>query len=376
MKILFTDIHHGNGGGHVTYIMSLLQGLKDRHQIVLAVPPSGRLFRYACQVPGIRVQPGLYTSRLSALLPEVRALRRFLVQEQFDVVHVSGSSDHRHVMLACLGMRRAPAVVWTKHNLNRCTSFGHRLRAGLGTTAVIAVSEFVHRQLQRSPYQGLPLHVVRHGVDLEHYAPVSREQKASFQKQLLGQLVEPDTLVLGSTGGTDLEKGWLDLVQGVAQLPTDQQRRVVIVVAGDPPRQALQARLDAIDHQARVIFPGLVDDIRTVLGACDAGFVLSHREALSYAARESLAMGLPTLVSASGGLPENLRSGEQGWIVPVGDHHAIAQVVQNMLTNPTVLADMGKAARQHSLEYFALNDFVDATEAVYIQAARAANRAV
>lgn len=365
MKLLYTDIHHGNGGGHVTYLMSLIRGLKDRHDITLLCPPSGRLFRYASQLEGVRVLPGLYTSRLPALVREVAGLRRFLAHERFDLVHVSASADHRHMMLARAGLAQRPAIVWTRHNLHRIHSTGHRLRARFGTDAVIAVSQFVADDIARSAYGALPCHVIRHGIDTQHYAPVSPQHKAQLQQALLGGVAAPGTLLLGSTGGTDLAKGWIDLLRGVACLPREQQERLVLVVAGDPPGPAQQQAMQGIVHHARLVFPGLVDDIRQVLGACDAGFVLSHREALSYAARESLAMGLPTLVSNAGGLPENLVAGEHGDVVPVGDAAAIATVLAGWLNDPALCQRQGQAARRHAETHFALDGFLRATDAVY-----------
>jgi glycosyltransferase involved in cell wall biosynthesis len=370
MKLLFTDIHHGNGGGHVTYVMSLIRGLKDRHDITLAAPATGRLYRYASQIQGIRVVPALYTSRLPVLLREVAALRRFLQREAFDVVHVNGSADHRHVMLARMGLPSPPAIVWTKHNLHPVTSAGHRLRAWAGTNAVIAVSHYVAKVLGRSPYRKLPVNVIQHGIDTQHYCPVPAARKTELRRKMPGLAPEDGLIVLGSTGGTDVEKGWLDVLEGIALLPEQQQHQFGVVVAGDPPGARAQARLASIPHHARLVFPGLVDDVRDILGACDIGFVLSHREALSYACRESLAMGLPTLVSNAGGLPENLVSGEHGWIVPAGDAPAIAKVLATVVAEPKRLATIGAAARRHAVQAFALDGFVAATEQVYRSVAR------
>jgi len=139
MKILITDIHHGNGGGHVTYVLSLLKGLKNQYDLTVAAPPTGRLYQSALAERGVRVVPGLYTSRPLTLLKEVWRLRKFLRQERFDVVHVNGGADHRHVMLASLGLRHRPAIVWTKHNTNQVCRVGHRLHARFGEQASIVV---------------------------------------------------------------------------------------------------------------------------------------------------------------------------------------------------------------------------------------------
>lgn len=77
MKVLITDIHHGNGGGHVTYILGLLRGLAHQCEFTLAAPATGRLYREASQIPGVRVLPGLYTARIGTALSEIWNLRRF-----------------------------------------------------------------------------------------------------------------------------------------------------------------------------------------------------------------------------------------------------------------------------------------------------------
>lgn len=364
MKILYTNIHHGNGGGHVTYIMNLLRTLRDEHDLWLGTPAQSRLFRYAHDLPGVNVLDMRFTSRPAVLVQEVFALRRFLRREKFDLVHVNASADHRHFMLARMGLPSPPKIVWTRHNDRRVTSFGHRLRARLGTDHVIAVSDYVARGLAGSPYGSLPCTTIRHGIDTQYYAPVDAPRRAALRQRWFGAGHER-LIVMGSVGGTDTEKGWLELVQAIALLPEDLRARFRVVIAGDPPDQPRMDRVIAAGMQNACVFPGLVDDIRDVLGACDVGFVLSHFEALSYACRETMSMGLPTLVTNTGGLPENLTHGEQGWIVPVQQSGAIVPILHGLAENPQLSTKMGKAARRHSERYFALAPFTTQTMQVY-----------
>lgn len=364
MKLLITDIHHGNGGGHVTYILSLIQGLRSEYDITLAVPPTGRLFQRASDIPGIRVLPGLYTSRLPAMVREVRALRAFLEAERFDIVHVNGGADHRHVMLATLGMKPRPGIVWTKHNTNPVNSVGHRLRARLGTHASIAVCDYVADILQTSAYRRRPIRVVRNGIDVQTLTPVTPAEKAVYRDALFGPL-PPDTLVLGSIGGTDHNKGWHLLVQAAGRLPESLRARLRLVIAGDPPSPELLTLVERAGMAPFVRFPGLVSDVRTVLGACDVGFVLSFREAASYASCETMAMGIPALVSDAGGLPENVREGIDGWVVPVADIDMLEEVLHQMLEQPEILRKMGEMARSRVATAFSVAQFIHDTKEVY-----------
>ncbi len=368
LKVLITDIHHGNGGGHVTYILGLLRGLAGQCEFTLAAPASGRLYREASQLAGVRVLPGLYTARIGTALSEIWRLRRFLQQEAFDIVHCNGSTDHRHVMIACKTLAKPPVIIWTKHNTNRLHSLGNRLRARFGTNLCIAVSDYVAGQLAKSDYRHCRVERIYHGLDLDHYRPVSLQEKQAARRELFGADLPDDALVLGSVGGTDLEKGWLLLVQAVASLEPELKRRIRILVAGDPPAAAVCEQVRALGCSKQVIFPGLVKDVRSVLAACDVGFVLSYKESASYACYESLALGLPVLISDAGGLPESISNQEEGWVVPCGDVAAIEYHLRAMLCQQYCLKTAGERARMRAEQNFDMRRFSLDTYQAYLKA--------
>lgn len=366
MKILFTNFHGGNGGGHVTYIVNLLKGLAAEHNLTVASPDSSRLNRLASEVVGVNLISMEFTTRPSSWLGARSRLRALLKKECFDIVHVNGSADHKQVMLALLGLKKRPKVIFTKHNDHPLKSFGHRLRASLATDHVIAVSDYVASQVRDSVYRHCPLTTVRHGIDTAYFSPVSNAEKTMLRVRFLGDAL-PDKIVLGSAGGTDIEKGWLDLVAAVAHLPEPLKSRFVLLVAGDSPKPPLLAEVSKLGMQSQVYFPGLLDDVRPMLAACDVGFVLSYQEALSFACREMMALGLPALVTRVGGLPENLTEGENGWIVEVRDISGMTEVLRQIADQPELLPLFGAAARRHAEQWFNLFDFATQTLAIYQQ---------
>lgn len=366
MKILFTNFHGRNGGGHVTYLMNLLSGLSGEHELIMATPASSRLYRYASDLKNIRVVDMSFTTRPSSWFAPRASLRRLIMREQFDIIHVNGSSDHKQVMLALLGMRKRPRIVFTKHNHHKMKSIGHHLRAWFTTDIVIAVSDYVRGELQKTPYRKIDATTIRHGIDLDYFSPVSAEEKQALRKKLLGADLE-DKIVIGSSAGTDYEKGWLDMVEGVSLLPPEQRRRFHLLVAGDIPSAAKVAQVKALGMTEQVSFPGLLDDVRPYLACCDVGYVLSYYEALSYACRELMALGLPVLVTNVGGLPENVTHQMQGWVVPKKDPQAISEVLKEILADPACLQRLGSGARLHAETEFNMSDFITRTLAVYKQ---------
>ena len=367
MKLLFTNFHDGDGGGHTTYILGLARGLAPRHEVHVAAPATSRLNREARAIPGVRVLDQPFPNGLGKLPARRRARRQlaeYLHRERFDVIHVNGSADHRLVMAARRGLALRPPIVLTKHNSKPMTGLGHVWRSRFGTDQIIAVCEFVRRQVLASPYARCRVATVFNGVDVERFSP-SEADPAQRDAWLAPASADPP-LLLGSNAGTARYKGWMDLLEALASLATEERARFRVVLAGGLPNDDDRARIDALGIAEQVHFTGRLADVRPMVAALDAGFVLSWDvETISFACREMMAMGKPVLVSDYAGLPENIRPGEDGWIVPARDRVAIAGALRRLLAERDTLVAMGAAARLHAEAEFGMPRFVDATEAVY-----------
>ncbi|WP_459614805.1 glycosyltransferase [Bordetella sp. 2513F-2] len=374
MNLLYTNFHSAPGiGGHTVYIASLVRALCGRHAITVAVPQGSGLYRLAGAMPGVHVVAQDYPSKLGARFAAARRLRRVILERRIDVVHVNGSSDHRTVMLACLGLgARKPRIVFTKHNDIPISYAGAALRARLGTDHVIGVCRYVEGMLRASPYALRPISIIANGVDTERFSPWPSGQAQAARRALLGDRAGRCRLLVGSNAGTNSYKGWIDMVRALALLG-ERAEGVYVALAGADPDPAQLRELEATGLADRVVFAGPLDDVRPFLAALDLGFVLSYRvETISFACREMMAMGLPVIVSDQGGLPENITPGEDGWIVPRRRPDAVAGVLETVLRDTGRLPGMGAAARARSLAAFSLAGFASQTEQVYLGLARLA----
>jgi L-malate glycosyltransferase len=364
MKILLTNFHDGDGGGHTTYLMALARGLREKHEIHVAAPPTSRLYREAAALENIRAVAQPFPNGLRHLLSSLRArqqLRAYLLRHAFDIVHVNGSADHRLVLAALRGTKKPPRIVLTKHNSKPISGIGHRWRAQR-TDLAIAVSDHTRRMLEDSPYGRCRTLTVHNGVDIAHFRPWPAEAMALER----ARHADGATLLLGSNAGTADHKGWMDLIEAIATLDDDAKRRVRVLLCGKALSSEQQKRLDALGLRDTVRHAGMLDDVRPMIAAIDVGFVLSYAvETISFACREMMAMAKPVLVSDYAGLPENIEPGVDGWVVPVRDRAAIAQAISAMLADPTRLAALGRHARAHAERDFGLELFVSRTEAAY-----------
>ncbi len=366
MKILYTNFHAGDGGGHTTYLASLARALSPRHALFMAAPADSRVLRVLRQEGIAEPVEIAFSSGLATLgrqWSDLRTLRGLIQRHGIDIVHANGARDHRVAMEAVAGLARRPKLVFTKHNSKSSNTLGNTLRARWGTDRVIAVSEHTRQMLLDSPYRHCPIDVIRNGVDLQRFAPVDAADGAALRARWT---LDPDALVLVSNAGTDGHKGWIDLARAIATLPDPLRGKVHMAVAGREPDPRLVAEVAQLGLTDQVHFAGLLEDIRPFVASGDAGFVLSYDvETISFACREMMAMGKPVMVSDYAGLPENIAQGRNGWIVPVRNVAAIAAQVAALYEQRAALPGVGLAARAHAVEAFGLETFSRLTEACY-----------
>jgi glycosyltransferase involved in cell wall biosynthesis len=368
MKILYTNFHQGDGGGHTTYVMSLARMLRQRAQITVAAPRSSRLLAEADALPGVQSIDLEFKGRPFQQLSALRRLRALLRKEHFDVIHVNGSADHRLCMLATMGMgAKRPFIVYTQHTDRTANSLGVRMRAKWGTNRVICVCGHTFRRMKNSVFRNEDLRVVHNGVDTAQFRPASAQDAAQARAALLPAAMQR-RLVIGSNAGTASYKNWLDMVTAVSLLPDYLRDQVVIMIAGKQPDDDQRQRVTDLGMADQVVFTGLLEDVGPFLAALDVGFVLSSRlETISFACREMMASGKPVIVSKVGGLTENVTDGRNGWVVPPGSVSSVVKVVSEILKNRDLVAQMGIDARKTAQREFSLAQFVGRTEEVYLE---------
>ena len=78
------------------------------------------------------------------------------------------------------------------------------------------------------------------------------------------------------------------------------------------------------------------DKIVEFLSEIDIFLLLSGLEGLGQSVIEAMIMKKPVIVSNSGGLPEIIEDGINGYLVEVGDHEKIIFLIIEILTKPEI----------------------------------------
>ena len=103
------------------------------------------------------------------------------------------------------------------------------------------------------------------------------------------------------------------------------------------------------------MFAGLRSDVEDVLASLDVVVLSSFTiECFPYAILEAMAMGVPAVCTAVGGLPEMIEDGVTGRLVPPKDPAALAEGIIDVLSDEDRRRAMGVAARERLERNFTL----------------------
>ena len=286
---------------------------------VAAVAALWRLFR--------RTRPAIvhthtskagFVGRLAARLAGVPA-----------VIH----QPHGHVFYGYWGPRRTALFVALE-----------RLAARWTDTIVTLTPREVDEHLARRIGRREQYAVVPSGVPTAQLRATAPSRAAARAR--LG--LAPGAFVVVGVGRLVPIKGFDLLVAALpallARVPTAQ----VVLVGDGEERDALAARAAALGVGGRLRITGAVGDVTGHVAAADLLAAPSRNEGMGRVLVEAMALGLPVVGAAVGGIPDVIEDGECGLVVPPEDPAALAEALAELGVDAARRAKLGSAGRRRA----------------------------
>jgi glycosyltransferase involved in cell wall biosynthesis len=208
---------------------------------------------------------------------------------------------------------------------------------------IIANSAQMREQLMEAGVPGERVNVVVNGVDLDLFSPVGPVQRAG----------PDDGIVIGFSGSL---KGWhgVDVLCDAFRAVADDPRLHLLVV-GDGPLRSEVARLQE-ELPGRVTMTGglPLEEVPAWVRGMDIAvapyppfdrFYFSPLKIL-----DAMACGVANVASDIGQVPELLREGETGLLVPPGDVAALAATLRRLADDTMLRRRLGAAGLQEARE--------------------------
>jgi N-acetyl-alpha-D-glucosaminyl L-malate synthase BshA len=114
-----------------------------------------------------------------------------------------------------------------------------------------------------------------------------------------------------------------------------------------------------------VFFLGKQEDIACVLSMADVMLLPSAQESFGLVALEAMACGKPVISSNAGGLPEVVKDGETGFVLPIGDVEGMAEKAIQLVADPATYEFFSQQAIERAYHTFCHKEITRQYEAIY-----------
>jgi len=226
---------------------------------------------------------------------------------------------------------------------------------------------------------------VHNGIDVDAWAaPAGAEDKAAADAVVARYGIDRSRPAVVFVGRITRQKGLPYLLQAVRRLPKDVQ---VILCAGAPDTPEIAAEVAGAVADLQQERDGVVwiedmlprAELIAVLDACTAFVCPSIYEPLGIVNLEAMAVGLPVVGTATGGIPEVIDAGVTGFLVPIDqatdgtgtptdpDRYVadLADALTRMVADRDAAKAMGEAGRIRAAEHFSWGAIAERTIEVY-----------
>ncbi len=398
-----------DGDTTAPFVASITEALASRgHEITLVLPARSDL---ALQpIEGVRFCPYRYApteglsvfgyaealradvalkgaTYLAAPLALLSGATRLLLEarrERYDVLHAHWVVPNGTMAWPASVTLGLPLVV----SLHGSDVFMSETKAGFGRAARLAFSraqratacseDLATRSLALGAREK-PC-VIPYGVDASMFDPNGADGGESLRTQWG---LSSDTVVVVAVGRLVHKKGFEYLIDAASKLGASEPRVHVLIVGKGDLQSELEQRAKEAGVSERVSFAGNVerDELARYYQMADILAVPSVRDragnvdGLPNVLLESMAAGRAIVASDVAGIPQALRSGRDGVLVPEKDAAALAEAIASLASSPSLRRTLGASARERARQEFNWNLAGERFESVLRSVAQASRQA-
>ncbi|MFC2149632.1 glycosyltransferase [Candidatus Auribacterota bacterium] len=349
-------------GGTERMILGLAKGLdKDKYDpVICALVGNGDLISEAKNI-------GIEAVDLKMMGPldftVFFKIRRLIKQYKISILHTF--LYHTNILGRIIGKTSGvPVVISTQRSTDEWRKFYHvffdKITAGMADVIISNSVAGKNRLVETEQIPQDKIRVVYNGIeiDAEKCAKIGMEIRAA-----LG--IAPETKVIGTVANLKPAKCLRYLISCIPHVMKEFPDIKVVIVGYGPLRRNLERLAGALNVSDKVIFTGFQPDAVCYTASFDVFVLPSIWEGTPVSLMEAMALGKGIIASGVGGVPELIRSGKDGVLIPPENIGELSQMIIKLIAEPQFCRILGQSARQRMLSDFPLERMVKDTEAIY-----------
>jgi len=353
---------HASFGGSARVATELAKELSKREHIVHLFaysPPFGqwdesngvKLHTLESSVEGIRHPAQLYTQwKPTELNRFIALILDIIANEGLDILHFHYGIPFAFVAAEIkykLG-EKSPFLVGTLHGTD-VFIHGHtpdpaiRLRKALKELHALTTVSRSHANLSQDVLRlaDTPI-VIPNSIDIDRFQPkVSIEDQKGFKGN------KPRIIHISNFRPVKNSVKAAEIFVALRQ----QLEGELWLIGDGPEMDEVKSILARGEVDGDVLFMGLQQDVGPLLAESDLLLVTSEYESFCLVALEAMASGLPVIAPRVGGLPEVVKHGETGFLLPPGEYDVYVDCIVDLLRNREQYLQMRKNALNHAQQF-------------------------
>lgn len=175
-----------------------------------------------------------------------------------------------------------------------------------------------------------------------------------------------EKLNIVAAGRLSREKGYDVLLEAVSLIKKTAPPFVISIYGHGPDEEMLKSRAGQLDITDRIEFCGFVDDIKPVLRKADFMVLPSRSEGMPNVILEAWSQKLGVISTAVGGVPEMIKSGRDGLLVPPENAAALGDGLLRALSNPAEMDTYGERGYEIVRKKYSYQKQAELLEEIYV----------
>jgi len=325
---------------------------RDKGYFVLIIASEGSILAEKCENEGLPVEyiEGSKTAFLNTI--KIRKVQSIFKKHSIDTVMFSLSEDLKLFGKAAYKSNLQNIVYLRELAMPVRNNRRNRFFLSNVVTHLIANSKETKRLVLQNFNGFIPLDkvkVIYHGLDFSKIPEVSGK-------------TENGKLVIGNAGRLTQQKGQRYLID-LAELLREKHTNFVIKIAGKGDlEQELKQEVAKRNLQEYVQLLGFVENINAFMQELDLFVLTSQWEGFGFVIAEAMAAGTPVVAFDITSNPELVVDGKTGYLVKFPDVAAMAEKVDQLLSDRKLAQEMALNGRKRVEEHFRVEDKVNEIE--------------
>jgi len=240
----------------------------------------------------------------------------------------------------------------------------HWIAFRVGGVVPVSVSQEVAKTVQALYGRGIHTPVIYNGIPTRHFISNALQDDAKKKHVILLHI-----------GRFAPQKNHILLVEAFAMALKEYPAMRLWLVGDGLLRDQVETLVKEKGLERNVTFLGIREDVPKLLSEADVFLLPSEWEGVPLTVLEAMAAGKPVIATAVGGVPELVKDGVSGILVPSRNHGALAKAILCLAKDPDLRQRMGKAGQQRAIEHFDISRTAKGYEALYLKLLRERGRA-